>query len=523
MAFNKDAYDAAVLRPLRRRREPLREVDLLDAFALSGYMTQAQVSDRMRDVRARWAELVVVFDQIKHVCNQLIQLDQAAHARYGADLETIGWWRARGRLDPATSGSREDDPFAVDAPVPHQRIVEPPVTDPRTVTEPTTPESTSPAKAADDQTGSQQNGWGRRPMHEIRRQAHDRDRTDRSRGPSTSQGSDSRPPSTPQQRASVSAQPEPGPARRTHDVQAASRLLFEIRKVTTEGSAVTVRASWVQPEDGHVEVRSSDSMPESWQAGDLISPAAMRTYGTPERADVTDSGQRRSMTAEMETGYRVFVPFIVRDGTVVVGQPQPITVARRVESLEVTRDNGDLFISWMWPHDCAMAEVEIRAGDSPRTREVSATAPGERGSLIVAGSDGAITVAVRTIEKMPDLTAARGQAEIQEAPSKPAAVSWQPTKRAGKVRACDINVTADRDCPGIRLIFVASLDRAMPDSPTDPASIRVHDVTVDLIAAVTQSPWNPRDIHRARPHWLRCFIDGGPAMVDPPIEYMKAG
>jgi len=98
--FDQASYEERVVRPLRGLAQ--LPDDLLSRYAIDLGMDDAQVRERVRQVRAYWAKKARFTTTVGMVCKAFIRAHDDLEAVPGGQLTTIRWWREWARQRAAT-------------------------------------------------------------------------------------------------------------------------------------------------------------------------------------------------------------------------------------------------------------------------------------------------------------------------------------------------------------------------------------------------------------------------------------
>ncbi|GLZ42331.1 hypothetical protein [Actinokineospora sp. NBRC 105648] len=94
--FDPRAYEDAVVKPLRRWSSRELPDDLVTRYAVEPGMTDAQLANRLVEVRALWNKGATSTGKaaaIRGIYKAFLTADVELKAREGADLDTAAWWR----------------------------------------------------------------------------------------------------------------------------------------------------------------------------------------------------------------------------------------------------------------------------------------------------------------------------------------------------------------------------------------------------------------------------------------------
>ena len=91
MAFEPDRYEREVIRPMRGRRDPLTDDDLLRRYAIEPGLPDLKA--HLRRVRTYWNQTASGPDSRAQVCKRLLAADEELQRRPGVELTDPAWWR----------------------------------------------------------------------------------------------------------------------------------------------------------------------------------------------------------------------------------------------------------------------------------------------------------------------------------------------------------------------------------------------------------------------------------------------
>jgi hypothetical protein len=490
-------------------------------------MTDAQIVERLREVRAFWAQRSGGPDSVGLVCRMLISEDEQLRADQGLAIDDPGWWRERGRREGTVAPESDQDPYARQEPLakPVNRIDDP---SPVQSTWPTAspghgddrPESSTDPLVHHEQRQSDPPG---RPAGqttvETSRLESLRQQIRRAVPPQRHR--DATRPATPQL---ISPAADHAPPVDPLIDAIPSELDLRVDPITASGTVVRVRLSWRDPDTGRVVIRRAETQPP-WQGDEIVTSEAVNRFGVEVSGEPRISGEWRTLEAEVPTGYQVYTPFIVRDRSARSGGSVALAVAPPISQLKARRTGQEILVTWEWQAHVGLAEVELRTADGRRTRRVSLDEFRDQNGLRLPAGDGPALIVVQTVEIMPDQTQARSNPVERAVAGRPVNLYWRPVRRAGRSNRCVVDLKVDRDCRVVALTFVAHSGPAMPMFVT-PADSCTQMADLELVAGESKRVEFdvPKEVHSRKPYWIRCFAEPSDtiSVVDPPLEYMKA-
>lgn len=107
--FDPKAYDAAVVRPLRRWTGRELPDDLVARYAVDLGMSDAQLAQRLAEVRSHWnkgAQSTGKSAMTQNLYKAFLRADEELKRTHGAELDKIDWWR---RHQQARAGARQGE------------------------------------------------------------------------------------------------------------------------------------------------------------------------------------------------------------------------------------------------------------------------------------------------------------------------------------------------------------------------------------------------------------------------------
>jgi hypothetical protein len=296
-----------------------------------------------------------------------------------------------------------------------------------------------------------------------------------------------------------------------------------VAPLAVTGDTARVRLSW--PADaGDVRIRCATRLP-GWDVGDLVSMADLDRFGREVAGTPVVDGDRAVLEADVPAGPQVYVPFALGGNGAVVGRPVEMGHANPVRQLHARRIGEQVVVTWVWPDQVTLAEVEWSTPQLPRQvrRVTHAQYVDGSGCRLPVGAGGG-TVVVRTVTVGPTGESVSTPAELT-VDGRPVQVTYslrRPSElRARWSRRRVLTLTADGDCAALDLVVIVAAGLVLP--------LRAEQGTVvDRFEGLRLSRDTPRtlDVELPRglrtPYWIRCFATGpGVTLVDPPIAELK--
>ncbi|MBW0009636.1 MAG: hypothetical protein JO063_05870, partial [Pseudonocardiales bacterium] len=107
--FDPQAYETAVIKPLRQWTGGKLPDDLLSRYAVEPGMSDAELAQRLAAVRSHWnkgAQSTGKSPRTQNLYKAFLRADEELKRTHGAQLGTIGWWR---RHQQARAGARQGE------------------------------------------------------------------------------------------------------------------------------------------------------------------------------------------------------------------------------------------------------------------------------------------------------------------------------------------------------------------------------------------------------------------------------
>ncbi|MEV4350358.1 hypothetical protein AB0J83_38370 [Actinoplanes sp. NPDC049596] len=294
-----------------------------------------------------------------------------------------------------------------------------------------------------------------------------------------------------------------------------------VEAVHRRGGHVLVRLTWPAG-PAPVRVRYAPD-PPPWEYGSTISPATAGRYGAEVPGLPELSGGACVLEAEIPLGPQMYVPLTTGPGGLVAGRPVHLGQTEPVRGLRTLRTGGEVRVTWAWPEDAGLVEVQWErpgAGTTRRRMTRAAYTDGE-GCVLPVGNEGG-TVSVRAVTIGP---AGESLSEpVQEKVAGRAtriryAVRTVPGWRNRSQRV--IELVSDRPCAGLDLAVVVAPGRVMPLAPGP-------EVVAERFEGLVLEPGSPLLLEftvprTAKPYWIRCFAahPDGVTLIDPPVTELK--
>ncbi|MBU2668234.1 hypothetical protein KOI35_32455 [Actinoplanes bogorensis] len=294
-----------------------------------------------------------------------------------------------------------------------------------------------------------------------------------------------------------------------------------VEPVHRQGGHVVVRLTWPAGA-GAVRIRYAPE-PPTWEYGSTVSTAVAGRYGTEVPGLPEMYGGTCVLEADIPLGPQMYVPLTSGPSGLIVGRPVHLGQAEPIRGLHLRRTGSQVTVTWVWPEDAGLVEVEWAQPDAATTRQrlTRAAYVDGAGCVLPVGPAGG-TVSVRAITIGP----------AGESTAEP--VSETVAGRATRVRYAlrpvpgwrnraqrELEIVSDHACDGLELAVVVAPGRVMP-SRLEP------EVEVERFAGLALVPGVPIALPFAvprtpKPYWIRCFVvqPAGVTLIDPPIAELK--
>ncbi|WP_027344125.1 hypothetical protein [Hamadaea tsunoensis] len=473
MAFDPNAYEEGVIRPLRGVHGSLPAGDLWVRYAIAGDLPGEQLASHLAAVRRYWRERAEEGGHAAEVCRLLLAEDERLRHQYGDALMQPSWWRER-RSGPGPA-------------------------------EPTVPETAAPVGVP--ATDLVDTHWHGEAL------AHIRGWLTGPRGVGPLDGLGGRP--------AQDLRPPP----RAHPVPLVPTVDdFTVVVRSTDGDRCMLEFSWTTPSGQRVEVLRCPGVPR-WPAGTVVPESALAAMGVPVAGTRGGAAGHPTMVAEEPVGYLVYVPVGLRDGRATIGHPAAVAVAGPVRRLRIRRMGRDAVVTWVWPDTASSVEIDwrTRAGAGRRIVTVDEFTDDAR-CVLPVGRDG-VDISVRatlllhgTRVKSPPRTAVLGPA--------PARVGYEVrhSRSTGQSpRSVTVEFSSADECPPFDAVVVLAHGDIMPFDASmgrvlGRVRVGLHGSTPSAYSFVLAAEDTAR-----RPYWIRCFAEPVDvvSMVDPPVDRLK--
>lgn len=110
--FDPKAYEAAVVKPLRRWTGRELPDDLVSRYAIDLAMSDAAVTQRLAEIRSHWnkgAQSTGKSATTQNLYKAFLRADDELKRKHGSELNKIGWWRQRQEARAGASQSEIDE------------------------------------------------------------------------------------------------------------------------------------------------------------------------------------------------------------------------------------------------------------------------------------------------------------------------------------------------------------------------------------------------------------------------------
>jgi hypothetical protein len=294
-------------------------------------------------------------------------------------------------------------------------------------------------------------------------------------------------------------------------------LSFSTLNVWNDGGRIAI--SWVDPPEGRVRIRRFEEQPP-WDDGDSLELIRLERVGDEVHGDLRTTGGETTLEAQVPAGYYVYVPFTIESGFATVGRFCGWSIASPVRELRAQRTADTVKLSWYWPDEARMAEVEWRDAQEHNTWRVSRTdyLAGNGFAIPVPVTSGVAGVKAITVTMNGETMAPAATIDV---PAVPARLSYTLSPVGGRRSGrWTVELTALTDCASLDLAVVA-LVGVLPAHRTHGETIarqdglsltegQIHTLPVEL----------PEGLRGQRDVRLRCFAEPA-SVIDPPATTLK--
>jgi hypothetical protein len=307
---------------------------------------------------------------------------------------------------------------------------------------------------------------------------------------------------------------------------AAAVLGLTAETISVANDIARIRLRWPRSAGSAVRIRYSNRPPQ-WTEGAVVPVDQIEHYGTEAAGDQGGPGAQGILEADVPLGYHVFVPFALGGTGAVVGRAVGLGVIDSVRQLEIRRTGTRATLSWVWPPEVNLAEVEwSEPTEAPVVRRITRGQYTSGGGLtLTVGPQGAVA-SVRAIV-VGSLGEAVSPPAVATVEAQALRLSYRVARpsRLASLRSAQpwkMRITVDNDCSGVDLSLVVARGLVVPLRPDQGIVVqRFTDLT--LAAGVPLELEVPPPHGISRPYWIKCFVTR-PASVmvtDPPINEMK--
>lgn len=210
--------------------------------------------------------------------------------------------------------------------------------------------------------------------------------------------------------------------------------------------------SWSPIPRARVEVRW-DHEPPSLRPGEVLTAEVVGRFGQP----VPGTGPGKARLELAAQGRLVFVPFTVRDGVVVAGEPRELVTLEPVCDLAARRSGRTVLLTWTWPDGGTQALVrwdtrrpptDPRSGDGGRLRVERSVYERDGGVRLEALGEQTHHVAVFARAPQGDLYAPPATVVVEMGTAAAVAYAVQVRRKLFGRRIADVWVELESDGGG---------------------------------------------------------------------------
>ncbi|MGH3998591.1 MAG: hypothetical protein ACRDTJ_14145, partial [Pseudonocardiaceae bacterium] len=287
-------------------------------------------------------------------------------------------------------------------------------------------------------------------------------------------------------------------------VRGATRL--EARPVTTltvtqaAGAGLAVRLSWRQRPGSEIVIRRSPQ-PCPWEYGQAVALAELVNYGVELDGTLTAKGESMTLVAPSPAGRSYYVPFTLGTDDAVRGQEAVVDLIVPMHRVRAQRFGGDVRVTWLWPAEVSVADVQWAGGRRRITRQQYR----DEGGCQLRCVPGMSRVEVGAVV-LGENGVSRSAPTSVEVEARPPQLTYQLRRRGHRFAGgmtCVVTLTSAEPVPDVTLIIVAAAGHAMPLSPDAGMELLRQPVVIDPAAPVVLEASVPR---LPKPYWLRCFL-----------------
>lgn len=296
-----------------------------------------------------------------------------------------------------------------------------------------------------------------------------------------------------------------------------------VEPIRRRRESVQMRLTWPATA-GAVRVRYA-SAPPAWEFGSVITAAQAAGYGRELPGLPEVYGHVCVLEADVPAGPHLYVPFTTGSSGVVVGRPVHSGHAEPIRALQLRRTGERVIVTWVWPEDASLAEVEWERPDAaPEKRRVTrASYVDGEGCVLTVGPAGG-TVSVRAVTVGPSGEARSGpvtQAVAGRAIEVRYSIRRLPGFKERLSRNRVLEIVTDQDCTDLELAVVVSPGSVMPLAVSP-------EIVTEEFKGLTLRRGTPTQLDFtipkvSRPYWIRVFATRpkNVTVIDPSITELK--
>jgi hypothetical protein len=309
----------------------------------------------------------------------------------------------------------------------------------------------------------------------------------------------------------------------TPRAQARPVTTLRAHPVVADG-VIRVRVTWTPVDGSDVKVVRAEREP-AIPFGKTVSPDEMAAAGRELTGSPVAAPGRAGFETPLPPGVHRLVPFSVGGTGIVMGKVATVAVTDPVRHLSVTAFADYATLSWEWPENSQIAEVQWRLDGEEDVRQVDLGQYRSGGGVRVPLGRGPCHVEVRAVITVAgkSFTSPPVSAEISQVVEAP--IRYQVSNVVPSVgplggRKKKVVFTAERAGADVRVVMVARPGGVLPVTAADGIPI--------LDTLLHPRPGIPEEFRAAvpgsikKPFWVRCFVVAGPArLIDPPVTSLK--
>ncbi len=296
-----------------------------------------------------------------------------------------------------------------------------------------------------------------------------------------------------------------------------ARPVTALTATPAAGAGLAVRLSWSQPPGSEIVIRRC-ARPSPWEYGQVVALGDVAGYGVELDGTRTAKGESMTLVAPVPPGRSYCVPFTLGVDGAVRGQDAVVALADPVRRLRAQRFGDDVRLTWCWPDEVGVGEVQWAGG----RRRITLAQYRDEGGCRLRGVPELSRVEVVAV-LLGEGGECRSAATSVLVEQRLAQLSYQLRRSGHRLTGgvkCVVTLSGEQPVSDVTVIIVAATGHAMPGSPEVGVELLRRRVAIDPATPVVLEVPVPR---LPKPYWLRCFLgDGAPVqLTDPPVGQLK--